>query len=203
MVIIILENIDGAFLYAWVVLPVLIFFARVCDVSLGTIRIIFVSKGLKYLAPLIGFFEILIWLMAIGQILQNINNVFYFIFYAAGFAAGNFVGIILDEKLSIGSVGIRVITKKDATVFIDELRKAKFSVTAADAEGDKGPVKIIYSIIKRKNADLFIHIVKNHDPQALYSIQDIRQVCDIFPPIKSSLWRRSMVPSFRFIRKGK
>ena len=68
-------------IYAWILLPLLIFFARVCDVSLGTIRIIFVSKGIKYLAPIVGFFEILIWLLALGQIMQNLNNVFYYIFY--------------------------------------------------------------------------------------------------------------------------
>jgi len=198
-----LDSIDYAFLYAWVILPMLIFFARVCDVTLGTIRIIFVSKGIKYLAPIIGFFEVLLWLLAIGQIMQNLNNVFYFLFYAGGFAAGNFVGIIIDEKLSIGTVGIRVIPKNDVSLLIDALRKAKFSITSADAEGDNGPVKIIYSIIKRKNADLFIKLVKRHDSQAFYSIQDIRYVYDVFPHIKTSVWRRSMVPTFRFIRKGK
>ena len=66
-----LLNFTESEIYAWIILPFLIFFARVCDVSLGTIRIIFISKGLKYLAPLIGFFEILIWLLAIGQIIQN------------------------------------------------------------------------------------------------------------------------------------
>jgi len=91
-------------IYALIGLPLLIFFARVCDVSLGTIRIIFISKGIKYLAPIVGFFEILIWLLAISQIMQNLTNPYYYIFYAGGFATGNLVGIILDEKLSIGTV---------------------------------------------------------------------------------------------------
>ena len=109
-------------IYAWILLPLLIFFARVCDVSLGTIRIIFVSKGIKYLAPIVGFFEILIWLLALGQIMQNLNNVFYYIFYAGGFATGNYVGILLEEKLSIGTVGIRIITKREAEKLIEVLK---------------------------------------------------------------------------------
>ena len=81
-------SLSGPELYTWVILPVLIFLARVCDVSLGTLRIILVSKGVKYLAPMIGFFEILIWLLAIGQIMQNLTNVYYYLFYAGGFATG-------------------------------------------------------------------------------------------------------------------
>jgi uncharacterized protein YebE (UPF0316 family) len=84
-------------IYAWVLLPLMIFFARVCDVSLGTVRIIFISKGIRYLAPFVGFFEILIWLLAISQIIQNLTNRYYYIFYAGGFACGTFAGIIIDE----------------------------------------------------------------------------------------------------------
>jgi len=198
-----LEFVDLAFLYTWVLLPILIFFARVADVTLGTIRIIFVSKGIKYLAPLVGFVEILIWLLAIGQIMQNLDNVYYYIFYAGGFATGNFVGIIIEEKLSIGTVGIRVITRKDASALTIALRKARFGVTVVDAEGPKGSVKLIYSIIKRQNAEHFIKLVNKYNPRAFYSIEDIRQVSEILPSTQTSIWRRSMSPIFRFIRNGK
>jgi len=110
-------------IFTWILLPILIFFARVGDVSLGTIRIIFISKGIKYLAPLIGFFEILIWLVAISQIMQNLTNIYYYIFYAGGFATGNLVGIIIEEKLSIGTVAIRIITRKDAEELTNALKK--------------------------------------------------------------------------------
>ena len=79
--------------YAWLILPLLIFLARVADVSIGTIRLIFISRGLKYLAPVVGFFEILIWLLAIGQIMKNLSNPACYIAYAGGFAMGNFVGM--------------------------------------------------------------------------------------------------------------
>ena len=90
--------------FTWVLLPILIFISRVLDVSLGTMRLIFVSKGYKLLAPVLGFFEVLIWLVAIGQIMQHLDNIFCYLAYGLGFATGNFVGIYLEEKMSIGTV---------------------------------------------------------------------------------------------------
>ena len=88
--------------FAWVVLPILIFLARICDVSLGTVRLIFVSRGFKYLAPVIGFFEVLIWILAMTQIMQNLTNPICYLGYAGGFATGNYIGILIAEKLSLG-----------------------------------------------------------------------------------------------------
>jgi len=102
-------------LFTWVILPVLIFLARIMDVSIGTMRLIFVSKGMKYLAPVLGFFEVTIWLLAIGQIMQHLDNVMCYIAYGSGFAMGNYLGIVLEEKMSIGTVLIRVIPQKDTS----------------------------------------------------------------------------------------
>jgi len=190
-------------IYAWILLPLLIFFARICDVSLGTIRIIFVSKGIKYLAPLIGFFEILIWLLAIGQIMQNLTNVYYYVFYAGGFAMGNLVGIILEEKLSIGTVGIRIITRQNATNLIDAFKKSDFGITAVDAEGSKGRVKIIFTVVNRQNIQKVINLVKKYNPKAFYSVEDIRYVSEFLPSYMKPWYRRN---HFRFMsgwRKGK
>ena len=189
--------------YAWIILPLMIFFARVSDVSLGTIRIIFVSKGIKYLAPLIGFFEILIWLLAIGQIMQNLTNIFYYFFYAGGFAMGNLVGIILEEKLSIGTVGIRIITRQDATNLIYAFKKSYFGITAVDAEGSKGRVKIIFMVVNRQNIKNVIKLVKQYNPKAFYSVEDIRYVSEFLPSYMRSWYREN---HFRFLngwRKGK
>ncbi len=96
-------------IFNYLILPLLIFLSRVVDVSLGTIRIIFVSKGFKFLSLVIGFFEVLIWLVAINQIWGNFTNIWLYLAYAAGFATGNYVGIWLDEKISLGNVMIRII----------------------------------------------------------------------------------------------
>lgn len=190
-------------LYQFVLLPLLIFFARVCDVSLGTIRIIFISKGIKYLAPIIGFFEIFIWLLAIGQIMQNLTNVYYYFFYAGGFATGNFVGILLDEKLSIGTVGIRIITKHDAKKLVETLKQRNYGISVVDGEGMNGKIKIIYTVIARQNVSDVLKIVKQYNPSAFYSIEDIRFVNEALSPSVSPPWKKPYEILFRHYRKGK
>jgi uncharacterized protein YebE (UPF0316 family) len=190
-------------IFNWILLPFLIFFARVCDVSLGTIRIIFVSKGIKYLAPLIGFFEILIWLLAISQIMQNLTNVYYYIFYASGFAIGNLVGIILEEKLSIGTVGVRIITKRDAKKLVDTLKKANYGLTVLDAEGSNGMVKIIFTVVNRQNIKDVINIVKRYNSKAFYSIEDIRYVSEVLPNHMNLWYKKDFANFFRVWHKAK
>lgn len=198
-----LSIISSEFVYSWIILPLLIFLARVCDVSLGTIRIIFISKGIKYLAPLIGFFEILIWLLAIGQIMQNLTNIYYYLFYAGGFAIGNLIGIILEEKLSIGTVAIRIITRKNADDLIEVLRRKHISITIVDAHGAKGPVKLLFSIVKRQNAKKVIRLVKKYNPNAFYSIEDIRQVSKDLPPYRKNSSVGFFTDFIKNWRKGK
>ena len=159
-------------MYTWVVLPLLIFSARVVDVSLDTIRILFISKRLKYLAPIIGFFEVLVWLMAMKQIMQNLDNVGYMFAYAAGFATGNFVGMYIEQLLSIGKVIIRIISK-DCDGLIDSLRACGCGVTSIEAQGLGGPVKIIFSIINRADIAKVVAKIREFNPQAFYSLEDI------------------------------
>jgi uncharacterized protein YebE (UPF0316 family) len=189
--------------YAWVVLPFLIFAARVIDVSMGTIRVIFISRGLKYLAPVIGFFEILIWLLAIGQIMKNLSNPVCYIAYAGGFAMGNFVGIWIAEKLSLGVVLIRVVTKKEASELVEYLKSARYGVTSIDGHGTAGEVKVVFTVVPRREAMAVVDLVKKFNPKAFYSIEEIGFVeKGIFPPKrKLHEWR---VPNFLWpFRKGK
>ena len=99
--------------FGFVVLPILIFCSRVCDMSIDTIRVIFMSKGIEYLPAIIGFFEVIIWLAAIGQVMNNLTNVVCYIAYGAGFATGTIVGMAIEEKLSLGLTSVRIITKED------------------------------------------------------------------------------------------
>jgi uncharacterized protein YebE (UPF0316 family) len=194
---------ESAELFAWVLLPLLIFFFRICDVSLGTIRVIFIARGLKYIAPAIGFFEVIIWLLAIGQVMNNITNVASYIAYGGGFAAGTFIGMKVEEKISLGTVVVRVITPEDTTTLIAYLRKRSFGVTVADGEGSKGRVKIILSVIQRQNLDEVIRGIREYMPKAFYSVEDIRSVAEgVFPEKRSSLLFNYRDP-FGFFRKGK
>lgn len=167
-----------SFWWAWVLLPLLIFFSRIIDQSIGTMRLIFVSKGFRYIGPILGFFEVIIWLLAITQVLKHLYNPLCYIAYGAGFAMGNYIGIRLEEMISIGNVLIRIIPKKDTSELIIRLRDEGFGVTAADAVGVKGPVKIVFTIIKRKDAPRVIDIINTYNPQAFYTIEDIKAVKD-------------------------
>ena len=190
-------------LYAWFILPLLIFVARIADVSIGTIRVIFISRGLKYLAPIVGFFEILIWLLAIGQIMKNLSNPACYIAYAGGFAMGNFVGIWIAEKLSLGVVLIRVVTKRDASELVECLKSANYGVTSVDGHGSAGQVQVVFTIVPRREVKRVVDLVKNFNPKAFYSIEEVGFVeKGIFPVRKT--WRDNGFKNlFRPFRKGK
>jgi uncharacterized protein YebE (UPF0316 family) len=162
--------------HTFVIIPLLIFVARIFDVSLGTVRIILVAKGLKKVAPIIGFFEVLIWVLAISEIIENLDNWICYIAYAGGFATGNFIGMLIEEKLALGHELIRVITKRDAHDLVNNLKDDGFGVTFIKAEGTKGEVGIVYVIVTRKKISSAISIIQNHNPNAIYTIENIRFV---------------------------
>jgi uncharacterized protein YebE (UPF0316 family) len=190
-------------IYALLVLPIFIFIARVLDVTLGTIRIVFISKGLKYLAPMIGFFEIMIWLLAIGQIFQNLTSIVYYIAYAGGFATGTFVGIIIENKLSIGTEIVRIVTHKEASKLIDVLKSKGYGVTNVDAEGAHGQVNIIYTIVDRHDIQNVVYIIKKYNPNAFYTIGEVRFVSKRISPQRKSWYRGNYKNLLRFRRKAK
>ncbi|MCE7985147.1 MAG: DUF2179 domain-containing protein [Caldilinea sp. CFX5] len=160
--------------FAWVVVPLLIFGARVVDVSLGTMRIIFLSRGQRLLAPLLGFFEVLIWLIAIQQVMQNLNNPISYIAYAAGFATGNLGGIYLENKLAIGKLMVRIVTNRDATQLAAHLRESGYRVTSLEAEGATGPAKLIFTVIQRKDLAAVMTRINRFNPNAFVSVDEIR-----------------------------
>jgi len=165
-----------SWLFSWVILPILIIIARIADQTIGTLRLIFLSKGYRLIAPALGFFEVIIWLMAVSQIFQHLDNWLTYIAYGLGFAIGNYIGIVLEQKISLGNVIIRIVPKYDTTALINYLREHNFGVTAVPAEGSRGPVKVIFSIIKRRDIEEFVTIIKRFNPNAFYTIEDVRAV---------------------------
>jgi uncharacterized protein YebE (UPF0316 family) len=162
--------------HSYILIPLLIFIARISDVSLGTIRIIMVSKGKKKIAPFIGFFEILIWIVAISKIIQNLDNWACYIAYAGGFATGNFIGMLLEEKLALGHQLIRVITSNEPTELVNSLRDQGYGVTVSPAEGLNGKVGILQIIVNRKQEPKALEIIQSLAPNAMFTIEDIRHV---------------------------
>jgi uncharacterized protein YebE (UPF0316 family) len=177
-----LDSVITPGVFAFVIVPLLIFFARVCDMSLDTIRVIFMSKGIQYLPAFIGFFEVIIWLVAIGQVMNNLTNAVCYIAYGAGFATGTFVGMALEEKLSLGLTSVRIITKEDPVELVQFLRLHNYGVTSIDAEGGTGKVKMVFTIIKRQDLKHVVGIIKDFNPNAFYSIEEVKSVAEgVFP----------------------
>ncbi|MDX9845787.1 MAG: DUF2179 domain-containing protein [Tenuifilaceae bacterium] len=187
-------------LYLYLVLPLLIFFARIIDVTIGTMRIIFVSKGQRAIAPILGFFEVFIWIIAIGQIMGNINNFACYFGYAAGFATGNWVGMRLEEHLAMGNILVRVIATKDGNSLIKNLNTHGYGATMVEGEGSTGKVQLVYSIISRENLKDVIGVIEEFNPKAFFTIEDVRKVSSGIFPAKSPIHKLN---PFRRWRKGK
>ncbi len=170
-------------LYGLIILPLLIFFARIADVSLQTLRIIFTSRDRINLAPIIGFFEVFIWLLAIGQIFHNITNILYYFAYAAGFATGNYSGIYIERKLSLGMLSIQLILKKDPNQLLNSLKESGYGLTTLASEGKTGKNIMVILIIKRKNLSRVLEIIEKNYPNAFISIEQVQTAKGgLFPP---------------------
>jgi len=181
-------------IYLWVGLPLLVFIARVIDVSLGTLRIIFVSRGKKYLAPLLGFVEVFIWISVVSQIVRGVNELFTYLAYAAGFAAGNFVGMYIEDRLAIGTQIIRIIVPEDAGTLSTNLHAAGYGVTCVPGQGANGPVMLVFTVVKRKDLQEALGVIHQTHPRAFLSIEDVRStqkgVFPIHPRNKANNWAR-------------
>ncbi|MDX2479325.1 MAG: DUF2179 domain-containing protein [Desulfuromusa sp.] len=164
----------------------LIFFARILDVSVGTLRIIFVSKGLKYWSAFLGFIEALIWILAISKVMQNLGDWQTYVAFSFGFAAGNFVGIVLEERIAFGRLIIRVITRFEAPKLASSLRASGYGVTSVDGQGEDGEVKVIFTLIKRRQLAKVVSVIKEYSPNAFYSVEDVRFASGavFYPPMQ-------------------
>ena len=170
-------------LFSYILMPILIFLARICDVSIGTMRIIFVSKGKRNIAPILGFFEVLIWITAISKIMENLDHYINFIAYAAGFATGNFVGMIIEEKLAMGILMVRVFAYEKGNEMVQNLNEQGFGATVVEAHGAREKIDLIYSIVKRNELTNVLNVITNLNPKAFYTIEDVKSVNEgIFTP---------------------
>jgi len=163
--------------YSWVLLPLLIFLARIGDVSMETIRVIYISRGIKFLAPIIAFFEIIIWLLAMEVVMSDLSNIANFFAYAFGFAAGTYIGLVIEEKLSIGTVILRIVTTTESTERIAAYLEAEhFGVTSFDAKGSRGDVRMIMTLVQRADLPRITQYIETTNPRAFFSIEDVRYV---------------------------
>ena len=161
------------FFSTWL-LPILICLARVVDVSMGTVRSLLANKGHKKVAPIIGFFEVTIWVLAVAQIIQNLTQWQNYVAYGLGYAIGNFLGIFIEERIALGNSVVRIITNDKAHDLAKILVEKGFRISLVNAQGNNGKVSIIFLLVKRKTLKSLIPLIKEHNPLAVYSVEDIR-----------------------------
>lgn len=191
---------NQSFWFIWVIVPALIFLARVVDVSLQTIRIISISRGIRWLAPLVGFFEVLIWLLAIGQIMKAVSHPVAYIAYAAGFATGTAIGQVIERRLTLGMVIVRVITPADGPELCRKLHEQQFGFTAVPGHGAAGPVQVIFSVVRRQYLQQVLDMIHECLPDAFYSVEEVSSARETVYPI---IAKRDPFISFRLFSARK
>jgi len=179
-------------------LGVLIFFARIIDVSVGTLRTISIVQGRTKIAFFLAFIETSVWLVVLSEVLPKVVQApILGVFYAFGFASGNVVGILVEKRLAMGYINFRIITGKYAKEITNTLREKGFAVTNFEGEGKDGKVTEIYVVSDRKNLPGLIKIVKGIEPDAFYIAEQAGLV--------SKIRRPTMVPTtgWRAVQKKK
>ena len=165
-------------IFAFILLPLLIFLARICDVSINTIRIIYMLGGRRGTSTILGFFESLIWLMAISQIFKHLDNWVCYVAYPAGFASGIFVGMMIEERIAYGKVIVRIITRKEVTPLIQFLNAQEFRYTKVVAEGPDGHENLVFTVLQRERLDDLLGKLKEILPSAFYTIEKVKAAAE-------------------------
>lgn len=164
--------------FSFFLLPLLIFLARIADVSINTIRIIYVLGGRRVTATLLGFFESFIWLMAIRQIFEHMDNWVCYVAYPAGFASGIFVGMLIEERIAYGKVIVRIITRRDINELIQFLSQLNLRYTHVNANGPGGEEHLVFTVLDRERLDDLLNKLKEILPSAFYTVEKVNRAAE-------------------------
>lgn len=156
--------------------PLVVFSLRVTDVSMATLRMLLTVRNRRVLAPVIGFFEVLIWVAAIGIVVQHLQSPLHVIGYAGGFATGSFVGLLIEERLALGLATIRTVIRSGGAELSMELRNAGFGVTELTGRGREGPVEVLYAVLPRRQVPRALSLIDRDAPNAFVIVDEPRQV---------------------------
>lgn len=156
--------------------PLVVFLLRVTDVSMATLRMLLTMRNRRFLAPLIGFFEVLIWVVAIGIVVQHLRSPLHVVGYAGGFATGSFVGLLLEERLALGLATIRTVVRSRGAELSAELREAGFGVTEMPGQGREGPVEVLYSVLPRRQVPPALELIDRAAPESFVVVDEPRRV---------------------------
>jgi uncharacterized protein YebE (UPF0316 family) len=161
---------------------ILIFFLRVGDMSLDTLRMLVVMRGRKGIAWVLGFFQALIFVIAISSVLENLNSILNILGYAAGFATGNVVGMLIEGRLAIGHTQLSIISSGRGTAIAERLRLEGYGLTEIPARGKDGMVTLLSCSVLRKNVEQVRRIINEVDESAFITSEDVH-------PVRRGFWR--------------
>ncbi len=167
--------------HAWL-FALMIFALRVVDMSLDTIRVLFVVRGKKLIVWVLGFFQSLVFVVAISSVLTQLNNILNVIGYATGFATGNLVGMLIEQRLAIGHILITIISTSRGSYIAEQLRSNGYAVTEIAGRGRDGTVFELHASVLRRDVPQVETIVLEADPQAFITAEDVR-------PVRRGFWR--------------
>ncbi|MGH7458335.1 MAG: DUF2179 domain-containing protein [Longimicrobiaceae bacterium] len=156
--------------------PLVIFGLRIVDVSLATVRMLLAVRGKKFVAPAIGFFEILIWIVAAGQAIQHLGSPLHVLGYAAGFSSGTMVGLWIEEKIAVGVSILHVVSKHGGVEIAEALRQQGFGVTEFSGHGREGPVEVIHAVLRRRHLREALRQITVWDPDAFVTVEEPRSI---------------------------
>ncbi|NUO19365.1 DUF2179 domain-containing protein [bacterium] len=152
-----------------------IFFARIVDQSLGTLRTISIFRGFKVLATIFGFLEVLIWINVVAQVIRNLDDWYLGVVYSAGFAAGSFVGMWIESRLAFGHQVVRIISRREKNL-ADQLWEMNYPVVEMDGRTKSGEMDILFVAEKRKNVPKLLRRIHEIDKEAFFTVEDVKQV---------------------------
>ena len=165
---------DALFASAWG--PLLIFCLRIVDVSLATIRMLLAMRGVKYIAPLIGFFEVLFWIVAVGNAIRFLDSPLHLLGYGLGFATGTLVGMWIEEKMAFGTANVRVVSRHGGVELAEALRDRGFGVTEYAGLGREGQVEVLDAVVRRRDLATVFREVELWDPDAFVTVGEPRMI---------------------------
>lgn len=180
--------IDGNILFTGLI----VFFARICDVSIGTIRTIVTVQGRTIIAFILALFEITIWILVASTVINQVKDQpVLVVFYAFGYATGNVIGIVVEKKLAFGIIILKILTKNAGQQITDFLRGKGQPVTVFLGEGMKGPVSELYIACRRKDLKWILPEVRGLDKQLFYIVEQARDMSKVLKPVHTPLggWR--------------
>jgi uncharacterized protein YebE (UPF0316 family) len=168
------ETLEALFAGPWG--PLVIFALRIVDVSMSTVRIVLSVRGHKKIVPIIGFFEVMIWVLAVGNAIRFLDSPLHLLGYGAGFATGNMVGLWIEEQLAIGYATIRVVSTHVGVEMADALRNIGFGVTEFSGHGRDGRVEVVYTVCMRRDIERVIAEIERWDRQAFITVEEPRDI---------------------------